>query len=154
MRNIERKNKNRHQEPVLKIRKEIQMERIELKNEHTRRTKQTNMHQQLISFFPACFTSDHDNFVHYIHGKTFHGCINHDIVVVSLCCDLLMRLSYYIHLVFGNKLFAHMDCELSSLLLCHDLVNWPQHKHCTLALINSLIYLSHPKTNHATQLHH
>ena len=36
----------------------------------------------------------------------------HDIVV-SLWSELLMRLSYYIHLVFGKKILAHMEISLT-----------------------------------------
>ena len=39
-----------------------------------------------------------------------HGCIN-NATVVGLCSELLMRLSYYIHLRFGKKLSAHIGIE-------------------------------------------
>ena len=47
------------------------------------------------SFFglKACLTSDHQTFVRSIQGC--HRCINHDIIV-GLCSEVIMRLSYYI----------------------------------------------------------
>ena len=41
------------------------------------------------------------------------GCINRDIVI-SLCSELLMMLSYYIHLRFGINLLSHRGIEHGS----------------------------------------
>ena len=46
----------------------------------------------------------------YFQGQTCHGCINHDIIV-GLWFELLMRLSYYIHLWFGKKLSSYVGIE-------------------------------------------
>ena len=48
-----------------------------------------------------------------IQGQTCHGCINYD-KVVGLCSELLIRLSYYIHLGF---------CKYESVLANLDFIN-------------------------------
>ena len=48
-----------------------------------------------------------------IQCQTCHGCFNRGIVV-SLCSELLMRLSYYIYLGFGKKLVSHEGIEPGS----------------------------------------
>ena len=53
----------------------------------------------------SCFTNDHQIFVQSIQCLTGHGCMNHDIVI-GLCSELLMMLSYHIHLGFGKKAFG------------------------------------------------
>ena len=58
--------------------------------------------------YNVCFTSDYQTFCSLF--KTCHGCLNHDIVV-GLCYDLVMRLSYYIHLGFGKKLSCDVGIE-------------------------------------------
>ena len=42
--------------------------------------------------------------------RHFMGCINHDIVV-GLCSELLMRLSYYINLGYGKKFISYVGIE-------------------------------------------
>ena len=56
------------------------------------------------------------DFVQPIQGQTSHECINHNIVV-GLCSELFMRLSYYIHLRFSGKLLAQMGIEPRSFRL-------------------------------------
>ena len=54
------------------------------------------------------FTPDHHTFCSLLRsdGMPFIGWINHDIVV-GLCPELLMRLSYNFHLGYGKKLTSH-----------------------------------------------
>ena len=51
-----------------------------------------------------------------IQGQTCHEGINHDIV--GLCFEVLMRLSYYIHLGFGKKLSPYWVIEPWSFWTC------------------------------------
>ena len=57
------------------------------------------------------FTSDYHTFCSRFKVKRHViGCTNHDIVV-GLCSDIFMRLSYYIHLGYGKKFSARMGIE-------------------------------------------
>ena len=65
----------------------------------------SKLSQNNFSFLEFLFNVRPSDFVRSILDQTCPGCIYH---VVGLCFKLLMRLSYYIHLGFGEKLFAHM----------------------------------------------
>ena len=49
--------------------------------------------------------SNHQTFYIYLRSDMPIGCINHDIVGECLCSELLMRLSYYIHLEDSDSFF-------------------------------------------------
>ena len=58
----------------------------------------------------ACFMSDHQTFRSLFKVRHVIWCINHDIIL-GLCSELFMRLSYYIRLEYGKKLSSHMGIE-------------------------------------------
>ena len=63
-------------------------------------------------------------FLQPIQRQTFHGCINHDLIV-GLCSELLMSLSYYIHLGFGKTFLAqHGDRTQVLPNVSHQLYDW------------------------------
>ena len=63
------------------------------------RKKQTK--NKFIFCFIACFTSYHQT-LQSIQGQACLRCINHD-KVVGLCSEVLMRLSYFIHIGFDKS---------------------------------------------------
>ena len=70
-----------------------------------------------IVFCLIVFMSDHQTFCSLFNVRRHViGCINHEIVV-HLCSAIFMRLSYYIHLGFGEKLSSYMEIKLWSIQL-------------------------------------
>ena len=85
-------------------------------------------------WFCIVFTSDHHNFAVRRHVI---GCINHDMEVGT---ELLMRLSYYIHLGFGKKLLfgshGNRTFTIVSRLSKYKIVIW---SFCLLIWLISLL---------------
>ena len=70
-----------------------------------------------LSFCLIVFMFDHHTFCSLSRVRRhIIGCINHDIVV-CLCSELHIRLSYYIHLGYGKKFLSHRRIEPRSFQL-------------------------------------
>ena len=92
------------------------------------------------------FTSDHQTFYSLFKVRQYAmGCINHDIVI-GLCSELLMRLSYYNHPGYGKKIGltwgsnrGPSDCEPSTIPLDQSVCVWLWVRACVRACVRARV---------------
>ena len=80
--------------------------------------KTTRYHYHFL--FECLFHVRPSDFMQSIQDQTCHRCINHDILV-SLCSKMLMKLSYFIHLGFGESFCLLWESNLGLLSDCVSL---------------------------------
>ena len=83
-------------------------------------------------FVSIAFMSNHQTFCSLFKiRRHIIGCIKNDIVVVGLCSELVVRLSYYMYLVYGRK-FSPSQGDRTAVLLIVSRLLYPSTRAVTL----------------------
>ena len=83
------------------------------------------------------------DFLHLFNFRYVIGCINHDIVVVGICSELLMRLPYHTHLAHCNSKYLsyYIFLGMVKVFISHGI--WTR----VLANMNRLLFPSYKAFN-------